>query len=265
MSPSADRQPSSLSDVELARELVVGGVSTAFGHWLAARSPGGARVKSNSTDVVTIADEAAERGMVELLALHRPQDAVVGEEGAFRPGTSGRTWVLDPLDGTYNFTRSSERWCSAAALLEGDRPVLGAVSGGGAARVWTGGVGVPATEDGERLPDLADVPLARACLLTYLHPPHQGTAVGRRWTRLLGAAATWRSTGSGSLDAVDVAAGRAELSVQHSVPLWDSAPGEALVRAVGGVSSRVQADGVEWFLLGAPSAVAEAESLLRGE
>ena len=101
--------------------------------------------------------------------------------------------------------------------------------------------------------------------LTYLHPPHHDTAVGAAWRRLVSACATWRSTGSGSLDATDVASGRAELLVQHGVPLWDSAPGEALVLGVGGVSARVRADGVEWFLLGAPTAVAEAESLLRGE
>lgn len=250
----------SLSDAELARELVGVGLSTAFGVWLTASES--VRTKTNPTDVVTLADDAAELAMVELLDRHRPRDGIVGEEGTSRPALSGRTWVLDPLDGTYNFTRSSERWCSAAALLVDDIPVVGAVAGGGAARVWVGGEDLPASEDGVPLAPLADVPLARSEVLTYLHPPHHDTEVGAAWRRLVARAATLRMTGSGSLDATDVAAGRAELSVQHSVPVWDAAPGEALVRSVGGVALRIEAAGVEWFLLGTPTAVSEAARAL---
>lgn len=249
-----------LSDADLARELVVVGVSTAFGAWIASRD--GVRVKSNATDVVTVADEAAERAMVELLSRHRPDDGIVGEEGTFQVGTSGRSWVLDPLDGTYNFTRASERWCSAAALQVHGATVLGAVAGGSAARVWVGGDDLSATEDAVALEPLAARHLGESCLLTYLHPPHHATEVGAAWRRVVAAAATWRATGSGSLDATDVAAGRAELLVQHSVPVWDAAPGEALVASLGGVSARVESAGVEWFLNGAPGAVEEAARLL---
>lgn len=252
-----------LTDAELIREVVTTGVATAFGTWLAAGRTG-ARSKSNQTDVVTVADEAAEAAMLELIARHRPLDAVVGEEGSVRGGVSGRTWVLDPLDGTYNFTRSSERWCSAAALVVEEVAALGAVSGGGAARTWVGGQGLGCAEDGTRLSEISEVSLEDACVLTYLHPPHHATEVGAAWRRLVGGAATWRSTGSGSLDAADVACGRAELSVQHSVPVWDSAPGEALVRAAGGTSARTWAAGVEWFLLGSSRVVGEAVELLEG-
>lgn len=249
-------------DADLARKLVLVGVSTGFAVW--AEGLGDVRTKSNLTDLVTVADEAAERAMVDLLTRHRPEDGVVGEEGAFRTGTSGRTWVLDPLDGTYNFTRASERWCSAAALQVEDRAVLGAVSGGGAGRVWVGGHGLPATEDGAPLAALAPRNLGESCLLTYLHPPHHGTEVGQAWSRLVHGAATWRATGSGSLDATDVAAGRAELLVQHSVPVWDAAPGEAIIRSVGGQVERLSVGGVEWHVAGAPTAVAEACALLAG-
>lgn len=255
------RAGGSRSDAEVARELVSVGVATAFGVWRAARATP-VRSKANATDVVTAADVAAEAAMVDLLARHRPDDGVVGEEGATVPSRSGRTWVLDPLDGTYNFTRDAERWCAAAALLVDGASVLGAVSGGGAARTWVGGHDVPVAEDGSTVPSVTDRPLAAAQVLTYLHPPHHATEVGVAWRRLVAGAATLRMTGSGSLDAVDVACGRAELSVQHSVPLWDSAPGEAIVRAAGGAARRVRAAGVEWFLLGTPSAVTEGARLL---
>lgn len=250
-----------LTDAELARHLVTVGASTASAVRHSARSDR-VRTKEGFTDVVTAADVAAEEAMVQLLRRHRPEDTVVGEEGASRQGRSGRAWVIDPVDGTWNYTRSSERWCSAVALVVDDLPALGAISGAGAARVWLGGRDVAATEDGTPLPPLRDRPLAETQLLTYLHPPHHATEVGEAWRRLVRGVATLRMTGSGSLDATDVAAGRAELSVQHSVPVWDSAPGEALVRSVGGSAARVEAAGVEWFLLGIPGAVTEAAALL---
>ncbi len=250
------------TDAQVAAELVRTGLATAFGQWAEALT-GPVREKNNLTDVVTAADEAAEAAMLAVLETHRPEDGVLGEEGTSRPGTSGRTWVLDPLDGTYNFTRAGERWCCAAALVDGSTPLLGAVAGGGAARVWVGGPGSVATEDGAALAPLVDHALARANLLTYLHPPHHDTAVGRAWRRVAGAAATLRMTGSSSLDATDVAAGRAELLVQHSLPAWDRLPGDALIASVGGVSSTVHAAGVDWHLAGVPTAVAEAAALLR--
>ena len=56
--------------------------------------------KTSGSDVVTQADLAAERLIVQQLTAERPDDAIVGEEGASRSGTSGRTWVIDPVDGT---------------------------------------------------------------------------------------------------------------------------------------------------------------------
>lgn len=250
------------SDEDLIRALVAAGGGAARRHQFDL-VPGEVSTKSNATDLVTKADRDAEAAMVALLAAERPHDAVVGEEGTARPGTSGRTWVLDPVDGTYNFARGGDRWCTAAALLEDETPVLGAVAAAGLGSLWTGGPGRGVRFNLAAVPPRGDVPLRDAALATYLHPPYHGTAVGQTWRRLVAGVATLRMTGSGSLDCVDVARGVADLSVQHSVPLWDSAPGEALVRALGGVSARVDADGVEWFLLGAPTAVAEAVALLR--
>ena len=83
--------------------------------------------KSSLTDVVTAADRAAERLITDHLAAFRPADGVLGEEGASKDGTSGRTWVIDPVDGTYNFVSGLDWWCSAIALTDGDCLVLGAV------------------------------------------------------------------------------------------------------------------------------------------
>lgn len=79
---------------------------------------GTATEKTNVADVVTAADTAAERYVVDQLLRCRPHDSILGEEGAAHAGTSGRTWVIDPVDGTWNFFSGSAYWCSAVALAE---------------------------------------------------------------------------------------------------------------------------------------------------
>jgi myo-inositol-1(or 4)-monophosphatase len=78
-------------------------------------------------DPVTAADRAAERAMRELLAARRPQDAVFGEEEAETPGTTGLTWVLDPIDGTRAFISGLPVWGTLIALDDGSRGRIGVV------------------------------------------------------------------------------------------------------------------------------------------
>ena len=163
------------ADAALAADLVREAAS------LAARiRSGGLDVerKTSGSDIVTQADTAAERLVVERLTAERPDDAIVGEEGTSRPGTSGRTWVIDPVDGTYNFVAGLDWWCSAIALLDGDDLVLGAVHHPATGRTFVGGPGLPTTVDGVPVAPLGDRPLAEACMTTYLHPPSYAGRVG---------------------------------------------------------------------------------------
>ena len=61
-------------------------------------------------DPVTQADRDAERAMRAVLAAHRPDDAILGEEYGATPGTSGLTWILDPIDGTRAFLCGAASW-----------------------------------------------------------------------------------------------------------------------------------------------------------
>ncbi|MEX0350529.1 MAG: histidinol-phosphatase [Paracoccaceae bacterium] len=78
-------------------------------------------------DPVTIADRAAEQAMRAVLAEHRPNDSILGEEFGETPGTSGRTWVLDPIDGTRGFISGTPTWGVLIALSDADGPFLGIV------------------------------------------------------------------------------------------------------------------------------------------
>ena len=81
--------------------------------------------KTSISDVVTDADRAAERFVAGVLEAVRPEDGILGEEGAARESQSGRTWVIDPVDGTYNFSSGSDYWCSALALADATGAQIG--------------------------------------------------------------------------------------------------------------------------------------------
>lgn len=76
-------------------------------------------------DPVTEADKAAERVMRELILEHYPEHGIVGEEEDNVAGSSGLTWVLDPIDGTRAFITGMPLWGTLIALNDGQRPVLG--------------------------------------------------------------------------------------------------------------------------------------------
>ncbi len=213
--------------------------------------------KTSVSDVVTAADRAAEELITERLARERPHDAVLGEEGTDRPGNSGRTWVIDPVDGTFNFVRGLTWWCSAVALRGPDDVLLGAVHHPHEDASYVGGPALPSTRNGVPLAPLADRPLAESCASTYLHPPFFDGEVGEAFVRAVSGVATLRMLGSGTMDQMAVAQGQMDVLFQHSVPDWDWYPGIAIVRGVGGATRRVRAGGVEWSVSGVPTAVDE--------
>ena len=129
------------SDEHLAQALVFNAGRLA---WRMRESGLTTETKTSVSDVVTAADRAAEKFIADVLRAFRPEDGLLGEEGTQQESTSGRTWVIDPVDGTYNFTIGSDYWCSALALVEGspdnpDRVIFGAVHRPAMGQTWFGG------------------------------------------------------------------------------------------------------------------------------
>ncbi|MCB1261437.1 MAG: hypothetical protein KDB33_13780, partial [Acidimicrobiales bacterium] len=77
---------------------------------------------------VTVADRAAERFLRDELARHLPDDAVVGEEEADTAGSSGRTWIIDPIDGTKAFTHGVPLYCNLLAMEDEHGPAIGVIN-----------------------------------------------------------------------------------------------------------------------------------------
>ncbi|WP_026553699.1 inositol monophosphatase family protein [Arthrobacter sp. 35W] len=268
----------SLSDNELAAALLRQAGTLALE--MRAHGLTGER-KTSISDVVTAADKAAEAWLLGQLRRCRPEDGILGEEGASHHGSSGRVWVLDPVDGTYNFLSGSSYWCSALALvarpasapgagtdddawLADAEPLLGAVYQPQEDSLWLGGIGVPATRNGVPLPAIDDNPAAQISAGTYIHPGwlSEPRAAGP-WTAAALLPATLRMFGSGSCDLARVAQGQLGCWFQHSCPPWDWQPGKALVHAAGGDTAVVRVNGLDWCVAGPPTAVREVSAALR--
>ncbi|MBQ1444820.1 MAG: inositol monophosphatase family protein [Renibacterium sp.] len=255
-----------LDDAQLASALVRNAGRMA----LAMRAEGldGER-KTSVSDVVTAADKAAEKYVLQQLRNCRPEDGILGEEGAQFTGSSGRTWVIDPVDGTYNFLSGSSYWCSAIALrVDGGDPVdpqvlLGAVYQPQEEKLWLGGQQIPATLNGERLPVLSQASLDQLSAATYLHPTWLARPeAAAPWLAAVAELATFRLLGSGSCDLSRVAQGEWGCWFQHSTPLWDWLPGKAIVTAAGGVTEVLRVNGLNWFVAGGAAAVAGLRAAL---
>lgn len=260
-----------LSDPDLAADLV-----TTAGRLAARMRADGLRVeeKTSISDVVSDADKAAEALIVERLAAERPDDGVLGEEGAAAPGR--RTWVIDPVDGTYNFVSGLPAWCSALALVdgptgeaEGADPMrdlaLGAIYQPTTDELWLGGPAVPPTLNGEPLPRIVDRELAEVSITTYLHPPRlRHPRLRDGLVRSIAGAASVRIIGSGSIELAAVAAGRLGVWLHADPPLWDWLPGAALVVGLGGTTEVFEYGGHRWHAAGPATAVAQARAAVLG-
>ncbi len=97
---------------------------------------------------VTEADRAAEAAIRTILDKECPHDAIIGEEYGEKSGTSGRTWVLDPIDGTVSFMAGRPIFGTLIALLEGDWPVLGLIDQCISGERWIGAAGKETTLNG---------------------------------------------------------------------------------------------------------------------
>ncbi|MBF5033944.1 inositol monophosphatase [Micromonospora sp. ANENR4] len=195
--------------------------------------------KQAAHDVVTGTDLAAEELIRAALGDVGARSTVVGEEGG-RPdgapaGPDDPVWLVDPIDGTYNFVRGIPFFCVSIGLRIGGRTVGGCVYDplreelftAADGRAWLNGTPLPTRTSASSAPPLVlcDIPNAGG-------PP--STAETDLLAALLTAAADVRRLGSSALALAYVAAGRADVAANADVYDWDTAAGRALVTATGG-------------------------------
>lgn len=198
-------------------------------------------VKSSSVDVVTAVDRASEELIVGRLLEARPDDGVLGEEGAARTGTSGVRWVVDPIDGTVNFLYGVPAYAVSIAAEVDGTVVAGVVLNAATGELFTATAGGGATLSAPGAPE--------ALRLTGSRPPsleqtlvatgfgyrvEQRRAQGAVAARLLPQVRDIRRFGSSALDLCAAAAGRVDAYYELDLKPWDHAAG-ALVAAEAGL------------------------------
>jgi myo-inositol-1(or 4)-monophosphatase len=195
----------------------------------------GVATKSSSTDMVSEADRAAEAAIVEILRRERPDDALVSEEGAGGDGTSGRRWVVDPLDGTTNYLYRFPAWAVSIALEDEEGALAGVVHDPVAGETFAAerDGGARLGHEALAVGDLDD--LARALVGTgFGYDPE----VRARQAEVLRAALPHvrdiRRAGAAALDLCYVAAGRLDGYYERGINHWDFAAGALIVREAGG-------------------------------
>ncbi len=234
MSPSAG--PVELRD--LAVELARGAGDLALGGRRRTRDRGPAEhtTKSSATDPVTEHDLAAERLLVEQLQRRRPDDAIVGEEGAARAGTSGIEWQLDPIDGTANFVYDLPAWSTSVAAVDIDGGLGAAVYAPVFGELWSAARGAGALLDGRpiRVSGADDLRLALVATgFNYL--PDRRRRQAERLTALVPEVRDVRRFGSAALDLCMVACGRLDAYFEEHLNSWDLAAGSLIAAEAGAV------------------------------
>ena len=223
----------------------------------ARNAPLQARAKGVSADLVTDADAAAEAAAVAIVRTLRPDDAILGEEGADRAGTSSRRWLIDGIDGTVAFASDHPGgWCSAVALEDELGPLAAAVCDPLGDR-YVAARGAGATRNGEPIHLRAARALEDAHVASFFRQDRL-VAPGVRESAhaLLDRTGLLRHAGPGSLELAWVAAGRLDAWVQPEADPWDWLPGALLVTEAGGVARVVHAS-TRWHVAG-PSALVDA-------
>lgn len=172
---------------------------------------------------VTEADRAVEAALRLLLAQARPEDAILGEEQG-PTGSGSRRWLLDPIDGTRNFSRGIPVWSTMVALEEDGRVRLGVVSAPGLGRRWWAERGTGAFADGERL-HVSAVARVEDSVLSFALPD-QLPELARR---------AWHARGFGDFWAhMLVAEGAVDVALDVGVAEWDVAAVRVIVEEAGG-------------------------------
>jgi histidinol phosphatase-like enzyme (inositol monophosphatase family) len=192
-------------------------------------------------DPVTEADRAAERAMREIIARERPADGILGEEFGTVAGTSGLTWVLDPIDGTRGYISGTPTWGVLIAVSDATGPLYGVIDQPYIGERFSGGFGTAEVRG-----PLGVAPLstrngrafdASTLLSTF---PEVGSAAERRAFAAVSEKVKLTRYGMDCYGYALLAAGQVDLVIEAGLHPYDVHAPIAVIRAAGGIVSNWQ-------------------------
>jgi len=226
--------------------------------------------KSSPEDVVTHADRETEALIRGLLAEARPQDGFVGEESGADGGTSGLTWIVDPIDGTVNYLYGVPHYAVSIAVVEGDpdpatwRALAGSVVNPAINEVYTASAGGGAHLGSRRL-RVAEAELPLALVGTgFAYAAETRREQAEVLVQLISKVRDIRRAGTASLDLCAVATGRINAYYERGLAPWDHAAGALIAEEAGATvcGLRGAPAGRDFLLAAPPRLAATLETLL---
>ena len=217
------------------------------------KSPVLVEEKSNRHDLVTNVDKETELFLVEKIRKAYPDDLILGEEGLgdSLTSTSGRIWIIDPIDGTLNFVKQQENFCIMIGIFEDNEPVLGFIYDVIKDEFAYGGKETGVFLNGELLEPVENIGLRDGLI---------GVNGGMFARNTLNAqdialqAVGIRMLGCAGLDFLNVIRGKQNAYISNLAP-WDFAAGIALSEPLGLISSKFDGspysilDGRQYFII----------------
>lgn len=193
--------------------------------------------RKGPSDFVSMADKKSERIIVDELLKARPTFGVLGEEGSNIPGEDKEhRWIIDPLDGTFNFLHGIPHWSITIALEKKGEIVAGLVHDPVKNEMFWAEKGIGAYMNAKRLRVSSRQSHEEALIITGA--PAMGYGDHPRFMAEIGPVVSsiggMRSFGSAALDLAYVAAGRADAYWEHHIASWDVSAGILMVKEAGG-------------------------------
>lgn len=187
-------------------------------------------------DPVTVADRAAEKVMRDILAVERPDDGILGEEYGAQAGTSGLTWVLDPIDGTRGFISGTPTWGVLIAVSDANGPFYGIIDQPYIGERFEGapdGARIQGPLGENALRTHAARPLAQATVITTF--PEVGTPADGAGFHAVADQALLTRYGMDCYGYALIATGQVDLVIEAGLAPYDIQAPIAVVQAAGGI------------------------------
>jgi myo-inositol-1(or 4)-monophosphatase len=216
--------------------------------------------KSTPTDLVTEADRETEALIVRKILGARPNDGLLGEEGANRASSSGVRWVIDPIDGTTNFVYGIPAYSISIGVERDGQMIAGVVHDVALRQAYTASLGAGAHMNGHPIRVSGKTELSTALMgIGFAYDPLRRDAQAHFYDRVMFDIRDVRRMGSAALDLCRVACGQLDGYFEFQLNPWDIAAGGIVVREAGGVTTGFQGRTFdEGYVLATTPALAEA-------
>lgn len=193
-------------------------------------------------DLVSEADKNVELHIRQFLAEHFPDDGIVGEEHAPQVGSSGYTWVIDPIDGTANFLAGIPAWVVVLACVHDGQTVLGAIFDPNHNEMFAAAAGHGAFRNERAMAVSTSTGLKHGSVGVGFSARVSELNICHLISELIQRGGVFYRNASGALSLVYVADGRLLGYVEEHMNAWDCLAGQLLVKEAGGQVEPQNAD-----------------------